>query len=111
MQTCEGKMSRVRNDRPVAQKEEVFRDRKWLDKLKEMRCLACGRGGTEGHHVGRKGTGMKEHDYHCVPLCRSCHTKLHAEGEVRFWRRVLTSNTMKDVLQGYARNLWKDRER
>ena len=42
-------------------------------------CQSCGRRATQGHHYFFKGTypHLKYDTDNCVPLCLSCHSKLH----------------------------------
>lgn len=90
--------------------------RKWLEEIgwidlshrafiSSLSCVACGRPSpSDYHHITistfgdlvipgehgnneRGGTGFKTHDKWMVPVCRICHTKLHAGGERRFWER------------------------
>lgn len=50
-------------------------------------CCACGKvGDTDPHHVTSRGAGGD--DSCTVPLCRRCHTRVHAAGQVTFWREV-----------------------
>lgn len=67
--------------------------RSHLDKQADCQCLGCGaephsgNGIVAGHHLitgmvaaGERGTGIKAKDRWSLPLCFTCHRKLHALG-------------------------------
>jgi len=71
-------------------KQPRLRSEKYLRSLRELSCLACGlTPGGVAHHLLRaedRGVGLKTSDNHAVPMCHSCHTRLHMKGdEVMFW--------------------------
>ena len=64
------------NTKPTA------REREHLARIKEMACVVCGeQGPSEAHHVKQASA------YHCVPLCRGCHTSRNGiHGERHMWK-------------------------
>ena len=63
------------------------RSQKYLKTLRGKPCLVCVYGG-EAHHImfaEPNAMSMKVGDNWCVPLCHSCHMKLHAFGDERTW--------------------------
>jgi len=63
------------------------RSQKYLKTLRGSPCLVCGYG-AEAHHImfaEPNAMGMKVGDNWCVPLCHSCHMKLHRFGDERTW--------------------------
>lgn len=57
----------------------------YLSFIRKQPCLFCG-ADAEPHHVRsrlhtppkwRGGTGLKPYDYACLPVCRSCHQRVH----------------------------------
>ena len=55
----------------------VYRSKKYLEFIRSKPCLLCANPETVPHHVRRQrwgaGTGIKPHDYVCIPLCHRCH--------------------------------------
>jgi hypothetical protein len=71
-------------------------DPTYLAWLRHQRCCAPGPAhpGGDPHHAthlengGGVGMGMRGHDHRAIPLCRRCHTDLHAmAGAFRAWNR------------------------
>lgn len=57
-----------------------------------MHCLSCGREPTDRHHFPQAvglGRNRKRVDLPTIPLCRTCHTKMHA-GDRDVTERVVT---------------------
>lgn len=66
------------------------RDRKYLDFLKTLPCLACGKNwGVDPAHTGPHAMSQKASDYDAIPLCRDCHREYdkapHDFSAVRGW--------------------------
>jgi hypothetical protein len=72
-----------------------------------MNCLGCGVFGCDAHHLrvdfDKKGMGLRPGDEWAVPLCRTCHMKLHKFGDERTWWD-LKGISPKEV----ALDLWKE---
>jgi hypothetical protein len=58
--------------------------------VRRCACLACDNdSGCEAAHLRlnhRGATSLKPGDRWALPLCRACHERQHAEGELTFWR-------------------------
>jgi hypothetical protein len=55
---------------------------KYIEWVKTLPCVACGRPADDAHHLighGQGGMGTKAHDIHVLPLCRADHRELHAD--------------------------------
>jgi len=60
------------------------RDRDYLDRVKMLPCLVCGKTPSDPHHFFSGFHGRKTSDYHVVPLCRDHHEE--AEADTRKYR-------------------------
>lgn len=66
------------------------KDPKYLRRIREEPCLACGlHHHSIAHHVqfaeGQKAMAMKVSDRWVVPLCTPCHMDLHSHDERLWW--------------------------
>lgn len=79
-------------------------NKKLLAEIRKLNCLACGRRGSEAHHVSSKGSGGDDVADNLMPLCRICHTKIHQIGAVKMSEKHptvknwLISHGRQDVL-------------
>jgi len=69
------------------QKIKPYRNKKYKAWVKEQPCSNCRDPfGIDPHHLtgvgGMSGMGMTAPDSMLMPLCRKCHTKLHATPEM-----------------------------
>ena len=76
-------------DVPADPKDLTPRDPKYLDWLKEQRCVKCGfpanpRLDVVPAHYGPHGMGIKASDLDALPLCVECHALEH-RGAMTFW--------------------------
>lgn len=76
------------------------RDRKYLQKIKELPCGVCGQlGPSDAHHIEQ---GLH---YLCIPLCKDCHqggfNGIH--GQRRIW--ATTKQTELSVLNNTIKAL------
>jgi len=65
-----------------------MKDKKHIDHIRTLDCIACQGPGGDAHHVRNSynaGMGMKPDGKYCLPLCREHHTQLHVVGEDLFW--------------------------
>jgi hypothetical protein len=62
------------------------KNEKYLSFIRKKPCCVCSNPESEPHHIRQKlfvppkyrgGIGLKPFDFMTVPLCRSCHTKVH----------------------------------
>lgn len=59
---------------PVPKARGRLKSSPFLDWVRRLPCLHCGRPGpSDPHHEGKRGVGQKAHDTLAVPLCRLCH--------------------------------------
>ncbi len=68
-------------------KNRKYKDEAYLREQRDARCLGCGaHDGCDPHHIFHSG-GKHGNDLMAVPLCRSCHSGLHAfkDSEESWW--------------------------
>ena len=73
----------------MRQREPRLYDRGFLDFLKLKPCCICGAPppSDPAHiRIGLFAKGMKPHDRHATPLCRTCHDRQHSQNEALFWQ-------------------------
>ena len=64
--------------RQKSQREEMPVYTRWV---KTQKCMTCGNQADDPHHIighGLGGMGTKADDLFVIPLCRKCHSELHA---------------------------------
>ncbi len=58
-----------------------YRNKKYLEWVKEQDCCECGGRGGDAHHLKGlgylSGAGLKAPDTYAMSLCRGCHTDFH----------------------------------
>lgn len=60
----------------------------YRDWIKKQRCCNCGNWESVVHHlrIGElSGVGLKNPDWLAIPICNTCHQKLHQKGELSFY--------------------------
>jgi hypothetical protein len=66
-------------------KRKAYRNRKYLDWVKQQPCAVCGAPADDPHHLigvgGMGGMGMKAPDSMVMPMCRQHHNQIHATPE------------------------------
>ncbi len=68
-------------------KNRKHKDEAYLEEQRNKSCLGCGSSSRgDAHHVKRSG-GKHGNDLMAVPLCRACHSGLHAfkDSEETWW--------------------------
>jgi len=55
-----------------------------LAQAKRSRCVACGRVGSDPHHIQSRGAGGPDAEFNILYLCRQHHTEVHQIGYRRF---------------------------
>lgn len=88
-------------------KENVIRDRDYLDSFKDRICCVCGNNqSTVGHHIRTNaGMSIKAGDNETIPLCWKHHSELHNKGEKLFYDRY--SFIWGDDIKLYANNIYQ----
>lgn len=72
-----------------ARRTSVYRNRAYLDWLRTLKCVACGREAEcDPAHGPSAAMRVKSGDDGAIPLCRSCHIKQHAIGWPEFDKRM-----------------------
>ncbi len=80
-------------------KVKPYRNKKYLDYLKDKPCVWCeATGRNDAHHIGGLGSGMgtKNSDLTCITLCRKCHTQLHS-GVLTFDQSFYLAKTVQKL--------------
>ena len=71
-------------------KQVRIKDAKHLKGVRSMPCYVptCRKKPCDAHHLMRaehRGTAFKTNDDCALPFCRTCHSKIHAIGELQFF--------------------------
>ncbi len=85
------------------------RDRKYLDSLRELKCVICRKSPCDPAHVrygSGGGMGLKPGDDCALPLCHEHHMEQHRIGEIIFWLKYITE--YDSLLLGCVRALARD---
>ena len=76
-------------------KDLPVRNKKYTDWVKSLDCCVCQAPADDPHHgialgYGEGGTATKACDLLTMPLCRSCHDKMHKDKEMQAdqWRFI-----------------------
>lgn len=95
---------------PNFHKNHRFRCKAYLEWIARHVCCnpVCGHPETEAHHVETRGAGGS--DLTCVPLCRACHSELHAAGIKHFQEKYQFSlmEAQWEFLQSFIQDLFKE---
>ena len=91
----------------------LIRDRKWLDELRNHRCLVTGQYAlpddpVEAAHIGTAGKGLKSSDNEAIPLLHSIHAACHQHGEISILRKSLPDAVFRAALRALARELYSE---
>ena len=62
------------------QKTKRVENKQLLAQAKRSRCVACGRVGSDPHHIQSRGAGGPDASYNILYLCRQHHTEVHQIG-------------------------------
>jgi hypothetical protein len=94
-------------------KNKPYRDRKYLDWLRDQPCFVTGTKTNDYEtvdpaHTGTYGKGLKSPDNHSLPLLHSLHAKSHNNGSVSFWCAVFKENPhiLNELLSCYGENVY-----
>ncbi len=89
-------------------KDTQHRDRKYLDFLRDERCLFTGHLGCDPMHIGTAGRGLKCHDYWAIPIKHELHRHVgHQHGEISMIREHIPDWLLRECLRMYAAHLYK----
>lgn len=94
---------------------EIIRDRKYLDWLRDQRCLITGKT-TAAHkepidpvHIGTAGKGLKASDDEALPISHSIHALMHLHGEMTTLRQLLPDDVLRSALRALAHEMYRNR--
>lgn len=95
----------------------MYRNRKYLDWLREQPCFFTGHTTTEYHavdpaHIGTAGKGIKSHDFLALPVAHNIHQLAHQKGELSVFMTHLSNNryAASDALKAVAFVHWLEYE-
>lgn len=96
-------------------KQNLVRDRKYLDFLRTQSCILTGYSATEDMaidpmHLGTAGKGLKSGDDECLPVVHYLHAQGHQAGEISMLRANAPDWLLREVFRAYAREqylVWK----
>jgi hypothetical protein len=82
------------------------RDPKFVEQIRNLRCLACGSWPSEAHHVKSRGAGGGDDWFNLLPLCQGCHTQ---NGDGYAWHRgkILFLKNHPHVLEHLQKLGWE----
>lgn len=87
-------------------KTPVFRSEKWLQAVRGLCCVICGREGVQAAHRNQgKGLSMKTDDCLTAALCPECHSRVDQGPDMtREERRAYLDSAILMTLRDLARN-------
>lgn len=90
----------------------MIRDKKYLEWLRDQRCVFKGVYGSEYNaveamHIGTAGKGVKSPDDEALPALHSIHHASHQRGEMTVIREVIPDDVLRAALRAYARELYQ----
>jgi hypothetical protein len=65
-------------------KKIIYRSTRYLQFIRQQKCIVCSSCHSEPHHIQTAGKGIKCSDLLTVPLCRFHHTECHTIGRKTF---------------------------
>jgi hypothetical protein len=93
-------------------KDNLIRDRKYLDWLRDQPCLLTGYSASESMavdpmHIGTAGKGLKSGDDEAIPVVHYLHRSGHQAGEVSMLREHAPDWLIRDAFRAYAREMYR----
>ena len=96
----------------------LVRDPKYLESLRDERCILTGIPGQThdpivAAHIGTLGKGIKSSDDEALPFRSSLHMLGHQKGEISMIRSYAPDALLRDAFRALARERykqWKDRK-
>lgn len=86
-------------------KQRIDRNKRYMQFIRELPCVICGKALSDPHHSETGGMGTKSSDLTCIPLCRIHHTEVHTIGKYSFQQKH--DIDFRDIrilcLEGYIR--------
>jgi len=92
-------------------KTPTLRDRRYLDSLRQQRCVITGHYGNDNlavdpAHIGTAGRGMKSPDNEALPIRHDIHVRMHNEGEISVLREVAPDHLLRAAFRALAREMY-----
>ena len=99
----------------MAVKQNILRDRAYLNALRDMPCILTGFRATDMEavdacHIGTAGKGLKSPDSEALPIRHSLHAEGHQTGEASMLRHHAPDWLLRAAFRAYAREqyaAWK----
>jgi hypothetical protein len=90
----------------------VVRDRRYLDSLRDERCILTGQFATQGDavipmHIGTLGKGIKRSDDEALPVLDSLHKEGHQHGEITMLRKHAPDDVLRAAFRALARERYR----
>lgn len=82
-------------------KPSRIENKKLLAEIRSLNCTACGKRGSEAHHVTTKGSGGGDVPNNLMPLCRQHHAEIHQYGAVKMGEKYIS---VKNWLKSHGRD-------
>lgn len=97
----------------VALQDKTYRNRKYLDAVREMRCVFTGQYGSDNEavdpaHIGTAGKGLKSPDSEVLPVLHSIHQEMHSRGEIWTLRMAAPDHLLRAMARAYAREIHRE---
>lgn len=94
-------------------KQNLVRDRKYLDYLRTQSCILTGLSAVEDMavdpmHIGTGGKGLKSSDDEVLPVVHYLHQQGHDSGEVSMLRANAPDWLLREAFRAYARMLYAE---
>ena len=81
----------------------AYRSEEYVDWIHGLDCQGCGRLPSEAAHTAAGGMGLKGPWQSLIPLCRVCHTKVHAQG----WGVIQMTHKTAELLAAATVQRWE----
>ena len=81
--------------------KKPFRSEKYLNWVRQKKCLVCRRPGVVPHHeaLGQAGWSRKPPDTQTVPLCECDHGLRHDRGKETFWKNFAKRSPEDEIIR------------
>lgn len=94
----------------------ILRNRKYLDWLREQRCIISGMVGNDNEgidpmHIGTAGKGIKAPDNEAIPVRHWLHVEGHQNGEISMLRKHAPDHILRSAFRALAREMYSKWEK
>ena len=87
----------------AAKWERAYRSEEYVAWIRELECQGCGRLPSEAAHTATGGMGRKGPWQTIIPLCKSCHHKVHTQG----WSVLQMTHKTAELLAAATVQRWE----